>query len=304
MSELTINHPESLGANNRIAVVTSTFYPTWTDIQSTSGSPSTDQVRGVLALQTIQAAIEQGFQISVVDAGSSPEFKDRLRALKAQVGFVEDKSMSEQRRQAIKTASGFEGCDVIAWIEPEKVSMITDCLSYAVRPILEGTADIVIPKRNEASLATYPEYQLEFERKGNREWNAIIKKYGLRGNDEEDLDVWFGPKFFKNTPDLVALFMEKYQFNPRDGSKLDQLVEPELWPNAVFLPVIAAINGGFKVASVDVPYSHPAEQVANEVDDKIFRRKRDVQRKSIILSTLHFVKLLKGTENSRLKKID
>ena len=186
-----------------IAIVTTTFYPKW----SVKKEFTPDHVRGDLAIGTLEIAKSKGYQMVIIDGGSSDAFIEQLR----QKGIVPNnekvKGMSAGRQQGFEEASKFEGVKVICWTEPEKIFIVNDCLPEAVRPILDGRADIVVPKRDSEAWKTYPQYQAELEQHANKLWNAILKKRGFLSNEAEDLDVWFGPKFFKNDPELVKIFL-------------------------------------------------------------------------------------------------
>ena len=142
----------------------------------------------------------------MVDGGSSEAFKAELAGMKISLLPELERGMSSGRQQAFAETAKLEGVKVICWIEPEKVSVIRDCLPEAVLPILNDEADIVVPKRIDSSFEKYPEYQVKYEQKANRLWNDILRARGLLAEDSEDLDVWFGPKFFINNPELVKLF--------------------------------------------------------------------------------------------------
>lgn len=292
-----ISSPEREIDPKSIALVTTTFYPKW----SPEGDVSVDKVRGNLNILMLNEAKRKGYRVVVVDGGSSSGFVDRLKEEGIAPIPETEHSMSGSRRQAFNEGSALEGVKVIAWAEPEKVSIARDCLPEAVRPILDGRADIVIPKRGEESLRTYPAYQVEYEQKANKLFNGILRKHGLLPEDVEDLDVWFGPRFFKNDPELISLFTDKYEFDKRK-LELDEIVDPDLWANAIFIPIIAALKNGYRVESVTVPYRHPPEQTALEKDDEKFRRKRDIQLKNIITVAMHFVRNLEQNPKSRLRK--
>jgi hypothetical protein len=281
-----------------IAVVTGTYYPTW----GTEKLSDTDKIRGGLSLEMIDHAQEKGFQIVVGDVGSSPEYMERLREKGIISNTKKSQGMSQARQQTFGEASKLEGAEVITWTEAEKISLIEDCLPEAIRPILDGRTDIVIPKRGEDAWATYPKFQREIEQRSNKQWNEILKANGVLPEDAEDLDIWFGPKFFKNDPELLKIFMEQYSFEKRGDLDLDKLVKPEMYTNALFFPVIQALSKGYRVTSVEVPYRNPAIQTNFEQDSPEFRRKRDMQRKDIMTNTLHFIRMLKGNPKGRLRK--
>lgn len=282
-----------------VAVATTTFYPRWYpgEIQD---HDLTDKVRGDLALKLIKEAAGKGYQIALVDGGSSQEFLSEVGLMNVVVRPELERGMSASRRQAFEAARILKGVKVICWTEPEKISIIRDCLPNAVLPILNGEADIVVPARNDLSFQSYPDYQAEEEKRANREWNAILKARGFLPKDDPDLDVWFGPKFFRNAPEILRLFLDKYEFRKRD-LPLDKIIDPELWPNATFLPIVAALHRGFQVKSVPVPYIHPKEQTEIEINNPLFVRKRDIQRKNIIVNTIHFIKMLQNNQRGRME---
>jgi len=165
-----------------------------------------DKIRGDLALASLNEAERKGFQILVVDGGSSSAFVDHLHEGEVQCKSQEEPGMSASRRQAIQQGSSLEGVEAVAWVEPEKVSFVRDCLSVAAAPILDGSADMVIPKRDKESWNTYPSYQADHEKRANRHWNSILRKSGILPEGVEDLDVWFGPRIFKNDSEILGLF--------------------------------------------------------------------------------------------------
>lgn len=63
-------------------MATTTFYPSWEPGPSDANA-SADKVRGDLALKTIKAAADNGYQIAVVDGGSSPAFLEAVKASRA-----------------------------------------------------------------------------------------------------------------------------------------------------------------------------------------------------------------------------
>lgn len=288
-----------------VAVVTTTFYPNWYP-GSAPESKNSDKVRGDLALRMLSEARGKSFQLVVVDGANNQMFKEALRRIDTNPLPETERGMSASRQQGFKEAHILEGVKVICWLEPEKVSISRDCLPEAVIPILKGETDIVVPKRNEDLFKeTYPDYQVKFEQDSNRIWNAILRKYGLRSKSDPDLDVWFGPKFFRNDPALLSLFTDKYSFEPNPDLQLHKIIKPELWPNVISFPVIVALHNRFRVLSLEVPYKHPAEQTALEQNSNEFRRRREVQQRNIIISSEFFVRSLLGlkTDTGRIKKV-
>ena len=79
-----------------------------------------------------------------------------------------------------------------------------------VKTILNNQADIVIPKREENFFKkTYSDYQYQSEIEGNKLYNEILRTNGLF-KDNDDLDLFFGPRVFLNHPKIVSLFTKKF----------------------------------------------------------------------------------------------
>ncbi len=295
-----IVNPETVQKSPEIAVVTATFYPQWHDTNTESEATS-DKLRGDLALQSVDAAINQGFRVAIVDGGSSQEFVDTLKL--RGVDFEAQKEQGGQgpaRRQALEMATRAEGVQVICQTEPEKVSMVADCLQIAAQPILNGEADIVVPKRGPESFATYPEYQALQEQKSNALYNRILRSRGLLKEEEPDIDFWVGVRIFTNKPEVLQVFTEKEEFEPID-TELDKKIRIDMYSNPLFYPVVKALYNGLRVKSVDVPYVHPAAQTELESGNKEFDRKRDTQRRTILTELIHLIRTKENPKKSRLK---
>lgn len=302
--------PEILNPNS-IAIVTTTFYPKWHTGEQTDPN-NVDKLRGDLAIQMLTKAKENNFQIVVIDCGNNQEFKNFLEEMGISVQDETEKGMSPSRQQGFETASKLDDVDIICWTEPEKIST-PNWLLQAATTIANNEADIVIPKRDERGFAGYPDYQVEFETRSNKRWNNLLKTAELLEPDAEELDAWIGPRIFKNTQELIEIFRRHYQFNPknlptysRDDNQDNNMYEkicPDLWPNAIFLPIANALKEGFKVKSVPVPYIHPKEQAQQEKDNPEFQRKRQRQYQTIVLSTIYLLRNLFDNEN-RIGKLE
>lgn len=311
IAERQINHPgvekERSPINfHSIGFVTATMYPEWKQLAEGETRDPKDiiGVRGDLALQTIKKAVQSGFQVVVVDnPRSSDAFKSKLATIEGIHTHQETATtMSGGRRQGFEATSKLKGVKVIAWAEPEKLSMIDHIVDTAA-PIITGKADIVIPKRNRALFeAKYPDYQLDFETRANERFNNLLRKTGLRTTDE-DFDAWFGPRLIKNDSEVLKHFFQVNTFDNTDHTKTYATTDPELWPDALFLPVPAALKAGLRVASVEVDYEHPTEQTAVEQDSPELRTKRQIQYSGIIFSTVHHLKREITDLPSRLQKI-
>lgn len=284
-----------------VAIATTTMYPKWYVGELRPGVDEVDKIRGDLAIETVTVATQFGYQVVVVDGGSSPDFNEQVETLGIKVLGQSRLGMSAGRQEAFEEASQLPGVEIICWTEPEKFSFVKDGVAEAVGPILNKEADVVIPKRDEAAFKTYPAYQAEYEQRANRVWNNVLRSSGYL-TERENFDVWFGPRVFRNDPELLKLFLRNYSFKER-GLKIDEVVKPDLWPNATFIPVVAALAEGYKVKSVGVTYEHPQAQTVIEQDSAVFRQKRDRQYKGIVLATIHYIRMLAGGKKSSLKRV-
>ena len=309
MSEAQINAVGEINKSHEvlfdprsIAIVTGTFYPAW--YEGDARDPlSVDKLRGDLALQTFQHAQQQNFQLVVVDGGSSDAFKEALE--QNNIYFEIQRQSGGQgpaRRQGLEYVENTKGVRVICETEPEKVSVIDDCINIASLPILNDEADIVVPKRNQESFSTYPKYQSEQEQKSNELYNKILRLRSLLKQDDPDLDFWIGSRFIANKPDVTELFKIVYNYQ-KDNTALDRRVNPEMYSNPLFLPVVAALHKGLRVKSVPVPYKHPQVQTSFEEGNQGYDRRRDTQRRTIIAELVNFIRYLENSPKTRLSKV-
>lgn len=288
MTEQEITHSREQLQYHSVAVVTTTFYKEWSSIK-VGQSVNADQLRGDLAIQAIQLAKEKGYQLTIVDGGSSSEFRDALKNLGISVSDQQERGMSASRRQAFRAAADLDGVSVICWTEPEKISMV-DHLEEAVGVLVEKHADIVIPSRTAESFLTYPEQQAKSEQKLNHLFSKVLRLMGLLPEDLPDLDVAFGPRIFCNTPAILDLFTRKYRL--KENSKLSQLVKPDNYSNATFFPLMLALEREMKVISVPVTYHHPRAQTDFEAGNQGFEQKRIDQRRDIVKGAIQFARYL------------
>lgn len=229
---------------DKVVLVTGTLY---------NPTQRMDAMRAQLALQTLRAAADIGYSAVVIDCGSPAVLTDEFRKTGAFVYSPGKLSMGENRREAIRQALGLEK-EVIAFLEPEKTPYVSELWKTA-KPILDGTADFVIPKRK--SLESLPLVQ-QFSESCN---NLILEK--LTG---VPLDMYFGPRTWRK--DLSHYFLNY------DGKYGDQ------W-DVLFIPTIDAMLDGKRVISVEVDYTHPKEQTALEENDFAFYEKRLMQMKFV-----------------------
>ena len=287
---------------NKVAVVLITHYPKWR--KGKQNINNTDKVRGDLALKTIEAALKLGCIVIVSDFRSSKSFKKELSNIK---NIVLSHRRTAKRatgvRDGIKKAAKISEIKCVLLTEPEKLSLITDCLKEIVAPILEGKADIVIPKRKDLLFKqTYPEYMYESEKEGNQTFNEELKSHKLI-RPEYNFDIFFGPKAFLNDKKIVSLFMKQYTFNVDHMSFPRWYFDAENLSNTNFFPVVDAIKKGFRVKSIDVPFEYANSQKLNEMGRyrHFFEEKRKMQRIAITIELLHFVSYLENYKGVRVK---
>lgn len=278
-----------------IAITTGTFYSNWYK-GKLKNIKDTDKVRGDLALEFIKKSIKLGYQTVVVDVLSNKYFLKRLAGITG-LTLIKKKvymKRSPSRRLAFKTASHLSGVSVIIYIDPEKISLLKSVVKI-VKPIFSNKAVIAVPKRQDKLFReTYPIFQYKSEVDANLEYNHILKAVGLLSKKSQDLDLFFGPKAFRNNKKMLNLFLRKYSFKNQDT-----YFDPEDYSNAIFFPVILALNKKLKVESVTVDFSYPKLQKQNETSYfKVFKEKRENQKESILMDLKNLLRFLgKDTDN-------
>lgn len=290
-------------SNQQIAIVLTTSYPKWYKGKLRS-LKHTDKVRGDLALELIKTSCDKGYKVVVADWKSPRSFR---RQLNLNPGVILIRRRVEKRspgkRLAMKRASRIAEVKAIILTEPEKVSLVKDCLPFIVTPILKGEADIVVPKRNDDSFKkTYPDFQYESETEANNTYNEELKSHKLIDMDE-NFDMFFGPRVFANIKPIVSLFMKRYRFGIAHSSFPKWYFDAEELSNTNFFPIVAALNLGFRVKSIEVPFQYPTLQKENEekASPDAFKEKRKVQRIGLIIELLHFVGFLEKYRGTRVK---
>lgn len=292
MTKLRFNPQEIV-----IALITS--YPDWYDGRLRN-IKDTDKIRGDLALDTISKAREEGYTVVVGDWQTPQSFHIEVRKILDTVLIKRRSSKaSPGKRQVLKRVRMISGIKVIVLTEPEKTSLIEDCMSFIIDPILKGRADIVIPKRNEELFKkTYPSFQYESETEGNRTYNEELIAHKLIALDGNSLDMFFGPIVFVNNEKIFSLFVKRYHFTPNDKSKHHQLFDVEGSSNVNFFPIVQALRKGYKVLSVEVPFEYPILQRQNEErgDKQFFMNKRRNQELGLVSELRYFLSHLEKLE--------
>ena len=236
---------EKTNTSEQVAIATTTFYNPDLEIS---------RYRVALAKNTIKSAIDLGYSVVVVDAGSSDDFLGAIEGYGAKIVQEMGCGMGASRRQAIEEAQN-TGKKIIAWTEPEKEDYIFG-LEKTIRPILDGRADLVVPKRK--SMQSYPLSQKYAECFGNTVWEELT---------ETPLDMWFGPRTWKR--ELSDYF-------------LDYIGEyGDLW-DSIFIPVMNMVFDGKRIKGVEINYTHPKIQTEFEEGNPSFSIKRLDQLKNLI----------------------
>lgn len=293
------NSSETLFNPRSIAIVTGTFYPTWYEGQAKEPL-STDKIRGDLALENFKLAKKQNFQLSIVDGGSSDAFKKALQYNNIAFSMQRIKGgQGPARRQGIEEIASLPQIKVVCEMEPEKVSIVSDCMRLASLPILKGETDIVVPSRDAESFSTYPKFQAEQELKANKLYNDILRKHDLLKDKYPDLDFWFGVRFFANRPEINDLFKKVYHYR-KDTTAIDKKINVDMYSNPILFPIVAALHQGLKVMSMPVPYKHPETQTHFEEGRLDFHRKRLTQRRTITVELVNFIRFLENSPKTRL----
>lgn len=310
MSEANVLQHEIINPRD-VAIATATFYPKY-------GQDHLETVRGNLALRNLQLALQRGFNVVTIDGGSSDLFKTLAESGGVNLFPEMQKGMSPSRRQAYREAFRLVAKEtgVVIWQEPEKnligdEEKTPDCIQAIIRPLLLGEADLVVPKRNEALFRlTYPEYQYRSETEGNKRFNRFLRDTGVL-KEGPDLDVFFGPKAFRATPELLTLFLQMYDFDKSRISGVQKFANPENYFDATMLPVVDALIQGRRVLSVEVPFMYPSEQkhIEESYDQAtldIMVKKRRAQFFGIIDELIHYLTYrdyMKGTSKITPKSI-
>jgi len=287
-----------------IAIVATTSYPKWYRGKLRS-IKDIDKIRGDLAIEFAIKSTKNGYRLVVADWHSPKTFRKELSSI-SNVILIRRRSpkRSPSKRQALLRATKLSDIKVIILTEPEKVSLVQECIPLIAKPILNGEADIVVPKRNDTLFKeTYPAYQYESEVEGNRTYNEELKSHKLIDISENDFDMFFGPRAFSNDRKIVTLFMKRYRFSIAHASFPSWYFDAEELSNTNFFPIVSALRKGLNVKSIEVPFKYPKIQKENEEkgQKELFLEKRRAQRIGLIVELLHFVAYLEKYRGVRVK---
>jgi len=87
-----------------IAIATTTFYPSW-HVEETTDLEDVDKIRGDLFIKLAKETQKKGFQLAVVDGGSSDAFRKEVKAMGVDVTLQKEKGTSASRREAFVKAT-------------------------------------------------------------------------------------------------------------------------------------------------------------------------------------------------------
>lgn len=295
-----LEHPES------VCLASTTFMKTWK--REGGDKTNAEQVRGDLAIESIKMALKKGYRVVIVDGGSSEDFVNRLKEISAEVKadavdeniqihdlIVEpetDRGYSGSRRQALKRAENLreEGVKAIVMMEIEKTG-ITENVEKLVRPILDGSADMVVPERGikintskkdphvkeeEEDFRGYPPYQAYSETWANKILDKLLVSAHLKNAKDPVLDLFGGTRVIKNDPEILEDFYQKHTVVSGETK-----TNPKMYFDAAYAPIAYLLAKKRRIVSVPIEYQHPAEQTATEIDVANFDEKRDSQRNMI-----------------------
>ena len=286
----------------KVAFAVVTSYPKWYSGKLRS-IKHTHKVRGDLAIEFAQKVTQAGCHLVIADSKSTKTFLKTLKDTSAAV-IIRRKTVGSGvgKRLAIDKAIKIPGVEVIILNEPEKTSIVTSCMEQIVLPILEGKADIVVPRRNdELFKLTYPRYMYDSEVEANSIYNEALYSNNIMSKTMPPLDWCFGPRAFRNDKTIVALFKRVYVFSGL--SILENLYSPDTYSNLQFFPIITALKKRLSVLDVEVPFRYPHLQKENEDigDRAYFMEKRSIQRVTILIDLMHFLSYLEKKKSSRLR---
>ena len=276
---------------SRIALAITTYYPKWYSGKLRS-LKHTDKIRGDLALEFCQKATSLGYHVVCSDAKGAKTFHNKRKQIQGlTLCQLKQHKRSPSKRHAYKIAAQIPGVKVIIGTEPEKVSLI-DSVEEIAKPMLEDKADIVVMKRNDKLFRdSYPTYMYESETEGNKLYNEFLKLYKLLPQKSPDLDMFFGPRAFRNEKKILKLFMKKHEVKVGKLTLPKEYFDPEQLSNTSFFPIIEALKKKLRIESVEIPFKYPKLQKQNESQGNLefFEEKRKAQRLSLILELVHFL---------------
>lgn len=307
-SPVALAKKERIPNADQIVIATNFLYENYKSLSSGAKREDgdTDGIRGDLALELLRKALDNGVQVVACDGGSSTDFLFALEKFSNKGLTVVNSNIqgrAPQRRSAFETAVSLPNGKVIIYTQAEKVPLIDNIVEIS-KPILDGRADIVIPKRNQNLFKeSYPDYMWQSEIRVNATYDWLLKRAKLM-KPEESFDWFFGPVVFKNDPEIVTMFLKKYRVEGSIRSRIGAVADPEKNSGSHYFPIIEALFKGKRVVSVEVPFIYPETQRKNELsEEKVadFRQRRQLDGAAYRLEAIHFLAYLKEDKRSRIR---
>ncbi len=278
-----------------IAISIITHYPRWYKGKLRS-IKHTDKIRGDLSIEFVKKAALNDYQVVVADKASPKTYRNNLKKIPGLI-LIKRKTdtRSDGRRLVLKKTSTLPNIKIIILTEPEKISLL-DSVDSITKPVFDGDAEIVVPKRENYLFAkTYPDYMYDSEVEGNILYNEILRTNKIF-TENEDFDLFFGPRVLINKKNIVRLFTKKYGLKILKNTSLDKYLNFEDHSATQFFPVVLGLKKKIKIKSVTVDFKYPLIQKKNEEVGKkdFFEEKRKYQRMSILIELLYFLNYLKS----------
>lgn len=145
-------------------------------------------------------------------------------------------------RQGLQLA--LEQSEFAAYAEPEKVSYVPE-ISRTIQPLLDGTADLVVPKRTLFGFRSYPAVQRRTEALGNAFFSRLAG---------QQIDAFFRPESLNPEAARRFLSYERISFPSKEDSH-----------DAHIVPILECVASKLEVKSVQVNYLHP--QIQREIEE-------------------------------------
>lgn len=201
-----------------------------------------------LHLKFLSAARKKGYEVlAIVDRSYPSQLKETTIECHPQIGS----GIGAAYRQGLGLA--LERCEYAAYAEPEKFSYVPE-IWKTIRPLIKGNADLVVPKRTQASLRSYPLVQRQTETIGNEFFAHLVGS---------QLDVFFGPESIASGKAAQKFLDYKTSVYPGREDSHD----------AHIVPIMECVVGKLRVLSILVHYHNPREQLEIEHDrDSMIRR--------------------------------
>lgn len=310
--------------NGKVAFVGATVFPKWEDQITSPRQPDhekeiPDITRGDQVLANVKNLLEWGYNVVIIDGGSSDAFQNALKALANEdpqlAGHLlvqeqnkeqaQRTTLGEAQRIGYRVARDLPGVEALMVTQPEKPFTYEDLRRFTA-PILSGKADMVIPYRV-SELKDYPPEQRRYELWGNREMSEALQNFGLLP-DGVILDIYNGTRIVRNDPHILDAILMRfdetvlsfYRKLSLENPALLAFLDPDQWFAVLYGPVARLLFEGYRIASVDSDYKHPPAQTAQETGNPVFDRKRAQQWAAIVPYFADFLMYL--WEQSQKKK--